>query len=389
MLNQRQTTFDPHLSQKKLNQKQTDQELASPQHDRWMQRCLDLAKQARGRTAPNPMVGSVIVKDGRILGEGFHPKAGEPHAEVFAIRAAQQTGEDLTNATIYINLEPCNHYGRTPPCTEAIIQAGIGAVVIGAIDADPRVAGTGRDRLLAAGLQVTTGILESQCLALNEAFFHRVKTNYPFGIFKYAMTLDGKIATTAGHSYWITGTEARHLVHDLRIECDAIITGGNTVRLDNPRLNTHGLSDHCPLRVVVSRSFNLPDRANLWQVTDTEKTLVITSPNQNFHLKQQLGDHQVEVLELDDISPEMVMQELGKRGCNQVLWECGGRLGAAAIKAKMIQKIYAFIAPKLIGGFTAPSPIDDLGLTLMTDALDLSRSQFQQIGTDWLVTGYL
>ncbi len=368
-----------------------NQENKSPSalHDRWMQRCIDLAKQARGQTAPNPMVGSLIVKNGQVLGEGFHPKAGEPHAEIFAIRSAKQTGEDLRDATLYVNLEPCNHHGRTPPCSEAIIQAGIGNVVIGAIDADPRVSGTGRDRLLSAGINVTTGILEQQCLELNEAFFHRVKTNLPFGIFKYAMTLDGKIATISGHSYWITGTEARRVVHDLRVGCEAIVTGGNTVRLDNPHLTTHGLSQHNPLRVVVSQSCDLPDRANLWQITDTERTLLITLPNQNLQLKQKLRDRQVEVLELDDISPEIVMQELGKRSCNTVLWECGGRLGAAAIRAKMVQKIYAFIAPKLIGGFTAPSPIDDLGLMLMTDAINLSRSQFQQVGNDLLVTGYL
>ena len=365
-----------------------DQE-STTQHDRWMQRCIDLAKKARGQTAPNPMVGSVIVKNGQILGEGFHPRAGEPHAEIFAIRAAQQTGEDLQDATLYVNLEPCNHYGRTPPCSEAIIKAGIGEVVIGAIDANPQVSGTGRDRLLAAGVKVTTGVLEQQCLQLNEAFFHRMKTNLPFGIFKYAMTLDGKIATISGHSYWITGAEARHLVHDLRVGCDAIITGGNTVRLDNPHLNTHGLSVHSPLLLVVTQSSDLPDEANLWKVTDTEKTLVITLPDVNLQLKQQLRDRQVEVLELDDISPEFVMQELGKRGCNTVLWECGGRLGASAIKAKMVQKVYAFIAPKLIGGFTAPSPIDDLGLMMMTDAMSLERSQFQQIGTDFLITGYL
>jgi diaminohydroxyphosphoribosylaminopyrimidine deaminase/5-amino-6-(5-phosphoribosylamino)uracil reductase len=354
-----------------------------------MQRCIDMAKKARGQTAPNPMVGSVIVKNGQILGEGFHPRAGEPHAEIFAIRAAQQKNEDLRDATLYVNLEPCNHHGRTPPCSEAIITAGIGEVVIGAIDANPQVSGTGRDRIRAAGVKVTAGILEQQCLQLNEAFFHRMKTNFPFGIFKYAMTLDGKIATTSGHSYWITGAEARHLVHDLRVECDAIITGGNSVRLDNPHLNTHGLSVHSPLRVVITQSFDLPEEANLWKVTDTEKTLVITHPNLNLQLKQKLCDRKVEVLELDDISPEAVMRELGKRGCNTVLWECGGRLGAAAIKAKMVQKVYAFIAPKLIGGFAAPSPIDDLGLMLMTDAMYLLRSQFQQIGTDFLITGYL
>ena len=366
-----------------------DKKAISSVHDRWMYRCIDLARQARGQTSPNPMVGSVIVKNGEVLGEGFHPKAGEPHAEIFAIRAAQKRDVDLQAATLYVNLEPCSHYGRTPPCAEAIIQAGIGHVVIGAIDADPRVSGSGCDRLLAAGLTVTTGILEPQCLELNEAFFHRVKTKQPFGIFKYAMTLDGKIATTSGHSYWITGAESRQMVHDLRIGCDAIITGGNTVRLDNPHLTTHGMSEHCPLRVVVTQSCDLPEEANLWKITDTEKTLLITLPNQNPQLQQKLRDRQVEILELEDISPQMIMQELGDRGCNTVLWECGGRLGAAAIRAKMVQKIYAFIAPKLIGGFTAPSPIDDLGLNLMTNAIDLQRPQFKQIGMDFLITGYM
>lgn len=359
------------------------------QHDRYMQRCIELAQQARGQTAPNPMVGSVIVKNGVILGEGFHPKAGEPHAEIYAIRDAQKTGLDLRDATLYVNLEPCNHYGRTPPCSEAIIQAGIGKVVIGAIDANPLVSGTGCDRLRAAGVRVTTGVLEEKCLQLNEAFFYRIKTNLPFGIFKYAMTLDGKIATTTGHSYWITSKESRQMVHDLRVGCDAIITGGNTVRLDNPRLTTHGLSQHSPLRVVISQSGDLPETANLWEITDTEKTLVFMVRDRNPALTQKLRDRHVEVLELVDISPEIVMQELGKRGCNTVLWECGGRLGASAIKAKMVQKIYAFIAPKLIGGFAAPSPIDDLGLNLMTNAINLSRPQLQQIGQDFLITGYI
>ncbi len=358
-------------------------------HDRYMHQCIQLATLARGQTSPNPMVGSVIVKNGQVIGKGFHPQTGQPHAEVFAIREAMQSGGDLSDATLYVNLEPCNHHGRTPPCSEAIIQAGIGNVVVGAIDSDPRVAGTGCDRLRNHGINVTTGVLESQCLELNEAFFHRVKTGLPFGIFKYAMTLDGKIATTSGHSYWITGKESRAVVHDLRVGCDAIITGGNTVRLDNPNLNTHGLSEHCPLRVVITRSCDLPDQANLWKITDSEKTLVITSPNVNLELKQKLRDRQVEVLEMKDIAPVKVMRELAQRGCNQVLWECGGRLGAAAIRAGMVQKIYAFIAPKIIGGFNAPSPIDDLGLNLMTEAIALSKTKLQQIDHDFLITGYL
>ncbi|MDX2256680.1 MAG: bifunctional diaminohydroxyphosphoribosylaminopyrimidine deaminase/5-amino-6-(5-phosphoribosylamino)uracil reductase RibD [Pseudanabaenaceae cyanobacterium bins.39] len=359
------------------------------QHDRYMQQCLELAQQARGQTAPNPMVGSVIVKNGQVIGKGFHPKAGQPHAEVFAIREAMQSGEDLRDAVLYVNLEPCNHHGRTPPCSEAIIQAGIGHVVVGVIDADPRVAGTGCDRLRNAGIKVTTGILEQQCLDLNEGFFHRIKTGRPFGIFKYAMTLDGKIATKLGHSYWITGKNSRNLVHNLRASCDAVVTGGNTVRLDNPYLHTHGTSQHCPLRVVVTQSCDLPEVANLWNITDTEKTLVITFPDIQGDLKQKLRDRQVEVLELSDISPQAIMLELGKRGFNNVLWECGGKLGAAAIRAKVIQKIYAFIAPKIIGGADAPGPIADLNLNLMTEALNLSRSQVQLIGNDFLISGYL
>ncbi len=161
------------------------------------------------------------------------------------------------------------------------------------------------------------------------------------------------------------------------------------MRSDNPFLNTHGLSENCPLRVVLSRSCDLPEKANLWQVTDTEKTLIITLPETNPELKQKLRDRQVEILELTDISPLAVMQELGKRGCNQVLWECGGRLAAAAIRENMVQKIYTFIAPKIIGGFTAPSPIDDLGLNLMTEAIKLQNLKFQIIDTDILITGYL
>lgn len=189
------------------------------------------------------MVGSVIVKNGQILGEGFHPKAGNLMQRYLQFVLHNKRGGSARCYSI-CQSGALQSLWTNASCSEAIIKAGIGEVVIGAIDANPQVSGTGRDRLLAAGVKVTTGVLEQQCWNLNEAFFHRMKTNLPFGIFKYAMTLDGKIATTSGHSYWITGAEARHLVHDLRVGCDAIITGGNTVRLDNPHLNTHGLSVH-------------------------------------------------------------------------------------------------------------------------------------------------
>lgn len=367
-----------------FDEKDGDQDLA------WMRKCLALAVQARGCTAPNPMVGCVIVKNGIVIGEGWHPKAGMPHAEVYAIAAAQVNDRKATiGATLYVSLEPCNHHGRTPPCTEAVISAGISRVVVGTIDPDPRVSGQGCDRLRQAGIQVTVGVAESECQELNEAFIYRVRHQSPFGILKYAMTLDGKIATATGHSFWITGSAARREVHELRVGCDAIITGGNTVRQDNPHLTTHGISAHSPLRVVMSRSLNLPRAAHLWDVEATCKTLVITQPQQNLPMQNYLRDRDVEVLEIAPLSPKLVMQELLKRGCNSVLWECGGMLAASAIADRAIQKVHAFIAPKIVGGSNAYSPIADLGYEQMTQALDLSRTSIRSIDRDWLITGYL
>lgn len=357
----------------------------------WMHRCLELAKQARGRTAPNPMVGCVIVKDGELIGEGFHPAAGQPHAEVFAIAAVQKlSGLDGTQgATLYVSLEPCNHFGRTPPCTEAIIKAGISHVVVGMVDPDPRVSGSGCDRLRQAGITVRVGIAEVACQSLNEAFIYRVRHQKPFGILKYAMTLDGKIATSTGHSHWITSEPARREVHYLRAGCDAIVTGGSTVRHDNPHLTTHGIAEHSPLRVVMSRSLNLPTEANLWHVSDIQRTLVITQTDRNQNTINNLRDRGVEVLTLPELSPDRVMAVLGDRGCNAVLWECGGVLAASAIAAGSVQKVYAFIAPKLIGGFDAPSPVGTLGYSEMTQALRLQRTKIMTVGEDLLVIGYL
>jgi diaminohydroxyphosphoribosylaminopyrimidine deaminase/5-amino-6-(5-phosphoribosylamino)uracil reductase len=337
------------------------------------------------------MVGCAIVKNGELIGEGFHPAAGQPHAEVFAIADAQaKLGIEATwGATLYVSLEPCNHFGRTPPCTEAIIQAGISHVVVGMVDPDPRVSGSGCDRLRQAGITVTVGVAEATCQELNEAFIYRVTHQKPFGILKYAMTLDGKIATSTGHSYWITSETARREVHCLRAGCDAIITGGNTVRYDNPHLTTHGITEHSPLRVVMSRSLDLPTEANLWQVSDIQRTLVITQTDRNRNAIDKLRDRGVEVLAISELTPDRVMAELGDRGCNAVLWECGGVLASSAIAAGAVQKVYAFIAPKLIGGFDAPGPVASLGHTEMTQALHLQRTKIVTIGKDLLVTGYL
>jgi len=352
---------------------------------RMMQRCLSLAKRATGRTSPNPLVGAVIVKDGEIVGEGFHPRAGEPHAEVFALKAA---GTAARGATIYVSLEPCNHYGRTPPCSEALIAAGVAKVVVGMVDPNPLVAGGGIARLRAAGIEVVAGVDEVACQKLNEGFVHRILYKRPLGILKYAMTLDGKIATSAGHSAWVTNQDARTEVHQLRAACDAVIVGGNTVRQDNPYLTSHQEGANNPLRVVMSRSLRLPENAHLWQTSEAP-TLVLTEVDANPDVKELLGKQGVEVLELTPLTPEKVMAYLYERGFCSVLWECGGMLAASAIAQGAIQKILAFIAPKIIGGNNAPTPVGDLGFTIMTEALPLERVSWRVVGSDCLVEGYL
>lgn len=350
-----------------------------------MQRCLQLARRALGQTAPNPLVGAVIVQAGEVVGEGFHPGAGQPHAEVFALREA---GDRADGATIYVNLEPCNHYGRTPPCSEALVAAGVAKVVVGMVDPNPLVAGGGIARLRAAGIKVVVGIEAEDCQRLNEGFIHRILYKQPFGILKYAMTLDGKIATSSGHSAWITSQSARDLVHQLRAACDAVIVGGNTVRSDNPRLTSRQANAHHPLRVVMSRTLNLPKEAYLWQTAEFP-TLVLTEHGVNLEFQQLLRQKNVEVVELRSLTPMHAMAHLSARGFLSVLWECGGTLAARAIAEGSVQKILAFIAPKIIGGSHAPSPIGDLGLTNMTQALALERVRWQTIGSDCLVEGYL
>jgi diaminohydroxyphosphoribosylaminopyrimidine deaminase / 5-amino-6-(5-phosphoribosylamino)uracil reductase len=350
-----------------------------------MQRCLELARRALGYTSPNPMVGAVIVKDGEIVGEGFHPRAGEPHAEVFALKAA---GENARGATIYVTLEPCNHYGRTPPCSEALIAAGVAKVVVGMVDPNPLVAGGGIARLRDAGIEVVLGVEEEACKRLNEGFIHRILHHRPFGILKYAMTLDGKIATTSGHSAWVTNKDARSEVHQLRAACDAVIVGGNTVRQDNPHLTSHRQGARNPLRVVMSRTLNLPQEAHIWQTAEAP-TLVLTEKGTNAEFQELLRKQSVEVVELTPLTPDQAMAYLYERGFCSVLWECGGILAANAIASGAVQKVFAFIAPKIIGGVHAPTPVGDLGFTSMTEALSLERVQIRVVGSDCLVEGYL
>ena len=289
----------------------------------WMRRALQLAALGKGRTSPNPMVGAVVLDAaGTLVGEGFHARTGEPHAEVGALR---QAGDRARGGTLVVSLEPCCHHGRTPPCTEAVIAAGIARVVVAMPDPDPRVAGAGLAHLRAAGLEVIEGVARSEAFRLNRAFVHRVRSGRPLGVLKWAMSLDGRTALPNGDSQWISGPEARAWVHRLRARCDAVIVGGGTVRADDPLLTSRGRRDPELLRVVLSRGLDLPEQARLWQQAEAP-TLVAHGPDATAAARERLDALGVERLELAACEPSQLLEALALCGCNRVLWECGPEL---------------------------------------------------------------
>ena len=313
----------------------------------WMRRALALAALADGHASPNPLVGAVVLdSSGALVGEGFHAQAGQPHAEVGALA---QAGDAARGGTIIVTLEPCCHHGRTPPCSDAVIKAGIARVVVALTDPDPRVAGGGLQRLRDAGVDVISGVLEAEAAHQNRAFVHRVRTGWPWGLLKWAMSLDGRTALPNGASQWISGPSARSWVHRLRAQCDAVIVGGGTVRADDPLLTSRGLRSPEPLRVVLSRSLDLPDQAQLWDQS-VAPTLVVHGLDAPADARSRLDAVGVQRQELQACEPDALMAVLAQRGCNRVLWECGPRLAAAAIRQGCVQDIAAVIAPKLLGG---------------------------------------
>jgi diaminohydroxyphosphoribosylaminopyrimidine deaminase/5-amino-6-(5-phosphoribosylamino)uracil reductase len=347
----------------------------------WMRRVLKLAALGQGRTSPNPMVGAVVLDAaGTLVGEGFHARAGAPHAEVGALR---QAADRAGGGTLVVSLEPCCHHGRTPPCTEAVIGAGIARVVVAMTDPDPRVAGAGLARLRAAGLEVIEGVAHDEALRLNRAFVHRVRTGRPLGILKWAMSFDGRTALPNGASQWISGPAARDWVHRLRARCDAVIVGGGTVRADDPLLTSRGRRDPEPLRVVLSRGLDLPEQARLWQVAEAA-TLVAHGPEASAAARERLDSLGLKRLELTVCEPAQLLEVLSRRGCNQVLWECGPELAAAALRQGCVQELVAVIAPKLLGGLPARTPLGDLGLVDLKDAPSTPCLQLEACGPDWI-----
>jgi len=348
-------------------------------HTKWMKRAIFLASLGKNTTSPNPRVGAVILdKDGNLISEGFHHKAGMAHAEAMAFNNLKKNAKE---GSMYVNLEPCCHHGKTPPCVDKVISSGIKKIYISIEDPDVRVAGKGIKKLEEAGIQVHLGLCKKESLDLNKAFIYRNITKKAFGVLKWAMSIDGRIALKNGKSKWITNEESRSLVHAFRAEFDAIIIGGNTLRKDNPVLTTRGLKNPEPLRVVFTKSLDLPTKSNLWDCNKA-KTLVIydSSTTNESHLSRIPKCVEVEKVSSDN--PELVSKLLAERGCNNVLWECGPRLATAAIKSNCIQEIVTFIAPKILGGENSMNPLGDFEFGEMHEIIKLSESQLSLIGND-------
>ncbi len=356
-----------------------------------MRRALQLASLGAGRTSPNPLVGAVVLDAaGTLVGEAYHARAGEPHAEVGALA---QAGERARGGTLVVTLEPCCHHGRTPPCSEAVIAAGIQRVVVAMADPNPLVAGGGLGQLRRAGITVLEGVLEAEARRLNRAFLHRLARGKPWGVLKWAMSLDGRTALPNGASQWISGPEARDWVHGLRAGCDAVIVGGGTLRADDPLLTSRGRRQPEPLRVVLSRSLDLPAQARLWN-PDQAPTLVAHGPEASVAARAQLemlkNRHPgLESLELAETTPTALFIALAQRGCNRALWECGPELAAAALRQGCVQELAAVIAPKLLGGEPARTPLGPLGGETLADAWMLSDGERRWLEGDLLWHGSL
>lgn len=360
--------------------------------DFYIKRTLLLAARARGRTSPNPMVGAVLVKKGKIIAEGYHKKAGTPHAEVIAIDRA---GGKATGATLYVSLEPCCHKDkRTPPCTQKIISTGIKKVVIAMEDPNPRVSGKGIEELQKAGIQVSSGILAEKAMKLNEYYIKHVTTGDPFVVMKVAMTLDGKIATPEGESKWITGERARKEVHRLRGNVDAIMTAIGTIKADNPKLTCRTANDRDPKRIIIDPE--LETGIDTHVTSCPPETIVITKKSEVTderaeEKKLRLRDKGVRVVEYDGERLDLpwLMRELGKTGVTSLLVEGGSSLNSYCIESGIVDKIMFFIAPKIIGGKDSVPAVGGKSFRKLQDAIRIREMQVRKFGDDILIEGYI
>ena len=358
--------------------------------EQYMRQALDLARNGRGRTSPNPVVGAVIVKDEVIVGRGWHQKAGTAHAEIHALAEA---GSAAKNATIYVTLEPCCHQGRTGPCTEAILAAGIERVVVAMVDPNPLVAGCGISRLRERGLTVDTGVLSDEAAQLNAPFIKWISCSMPFVTMKNGISLDGKIATQTGESRWITGAESRLEVHRMRNMSDAIITGIGTVLADDPELTTRlPEGGKSPVRVVLDRMARTPVGAKILNI-QAAPTIIAVSAASPQERRDALAAAGAEVLIVPETEGKLdlafLLRSLGQRCLTNVMVEAGGRLNSSFLFGNYVDKVVLFIAPKIIGGSGAPGPYGGTGCGALSDAVELEDMIVRHLGEDLMVEGFV
>ncbi|WP_018887214.1 bifunctional diaminohydroxyphosphoribosylaminopyrimidine deaminase/5-amino-6-(5-phosphoribosylamino)uracil reductase RibD [Paenibacillus massiliensis] len=356
-------------------------------HEDFMRLALNNAKMTKGQTTPNPMVGSVIVKDGRIVGIGAHLKPGEPHAEIHALRMA---GEQARGGTIYVTLEPCSHHGRTGPCAEAIVEAGLSKVVIAAMDPNPLVSGRGVRILEEAGIEVIRGVLTEESEAMNEVFNKFIVTKRPFVTLKAAVTMDGKIATRTASSKWITSEQAREDVHQLRHEAGAILTGVQTIIHDDSQLTTRLPGGRNPLRIILDSKLRIPLESRV--VNDGEApTWIFTAASYDEGKRRELERLGVRVIPTqgaDRVQLEQVLDELGANEISSLLVEGGGEINASFVEQRLADKLVLYMAPKLVGGQYAPTFVEGTGAAKMDEALRLNRMTAEMIGPDLKIQAY-
>ncbi len=357
-----------------------------------MNKALDLALQGRGYTSPNPLVGAVVVKNGVVVGQGFHEAVGQNHAEVNALNDA---GEAAIGATLYVNLEPCNHFGRTPPCTQRILQAGVKRVVAAMQDPNPDVKGGGNDYLRSYGIEVTEGVGEKRARKINEAFIKYIQTQRPFVTLKCAATLDGRIAARTGDAKWITGERSREYVHHLRHAADAILVGIGTVKADNPSLTTRlkDIRAKDPLRVILDTKLSIDTNAKVLQLKSDASTIIVAGDSVSATKKKRIEQQGVQVISVtlkdEKIDLNALTERLGSMGVTSLLIEGGSRVIASAMSAGVVDKINFFFAPKISGGDDGVPICKGPGPDLIGDCTRLDNITTRQFDNDVMIEGYI
>jgi len=354
-----------------------------------MERALELAKKGTGKVNPNPLVGAIIVKNGEIIGEGYHECYGEAHAERNAVKNANESVED---STIYVTLEPCAHYGKTPPCVDLIIEKKFKKVVIGMLDPNELVAGKSIEKLEKNGVEVVVGVKEEECKKLNEIFIKYITSKSPFVILKSGMSLDGKIATYSGKSKWITSKESREDAQNLRNRLNSIMVGVNTVITDDPELTCRINNDKKLIRIVVDTNLRIPLDSKVINNKD-KLTIIATTLNSNENKKQALRDLGIKVIEVSEknnkVNLKELLRKLGQEGIDSVLIEGGGTLNFSALEENIVDKVIFYIAPKILGGENSKSCIAGIGFSELNQAVNLKDISYRKIGEDLVVEGYI